>query len=452
MQEKKMQGKSMVEGAPWKHILRFAFPVLAGSLLQQLYNTVDSIIVGNFSGENALSAVGTTGSFAFLFLALATGFSAGNGVLVAQHYGAGDEKQVRANAATGILLMMSMGILSTIVGLLVSRPAYTYLVGVPKDLLELTLQYFRVYTIGLIFQFGYNIFSSILRAVGDSAATLYFLLIASVLNIILDLVFVAGFHLGVIGAAVATDIAQAGSFIAAYIYMVRKYPMFRFKRKEFIWDLGLVKSTLKAGFPIALQLTIVSFGLTFIQRAVNGFGQVMTASFTVGYRIELYLNLPCSAFQTTLATYTGQNIGAGKPERVKKGAKQAILMSFLLTLCISSLVWFFKEPIIGLFKLSEQAAIYCNAHLQTIALINIIMALYIPLFGVFQGANHGGAATVVAVGALGVRVLTTYLFRYSPIFGHTIIWWNGLFGFGVGFLITWSYYLSNRWNSYKMED
>ena len=440
-----MKGRSMVEGTPWKHILRFAFPVLAGSLLQQLYNTVDTIVVGNFSGETALSAVGTTGSFTFLFLALATGFSAGNGVVVAQYYGAKDEKQVRANASTGILLMMGMGLLATIAGLLVSRPAYTYLVVVPDEFLELTLQYFRIYAIGLIFQFGYNIFSSILRAVGDSAATLYFLLIASVLNIILDLVFVAGFQWGVVGAALATDIAQAGSFVAAYIYMAHRYPMFRFKLKEFIWDSGLAKKTLQAGFPIALQLIIVSFGLTFIQRAVNGFGQAMTASFTVGYRIELYMNLPCSAFQTTLATYTGQNIGAGKPERVKKGARQAVLMSLLLTLCISALVWIFAENIIGLFKLSEQATVYCNAHLKTIALINIILALYIPLFGVFQGTNHGGAATMVAVGALGMRVLSTYLLRYSSLFGHTIIWWNGLFGFGTGCLIAWAFYLSNRW-------
>ena len=435
----------MVEGAPWRHILRFALPVLAGSLLQQLYNTVDTIIVGNFSGEAALSAVGTTGSFAFLFLALATGFSAGNGVIVAQHYGAGDEEQVRANASTGILLMMGMGLLATAAGLLVARPAYTYFVAVPEELLELTLQYFRVYMLGLMFQFGYNIFSSILRAVGDSAATLYFLLIASVSNIFLDLLFVAGFHWGVMGAALATDIAQAGSFVAAYMYMTRKYPVFHFAISEFTWDKGLAKRTLITGFPIVMQLIIVSFGLTFIQRAVNGFGQTMTASFTVGYRIELYLNLPCSAFQTTLATYTGQNIGAGKPERVKKGARQAICMSVLLTLCISALVWLFTDQLISLFKLSAQAAVYCRAHIRTIAFINVIMALYIPLFGVFQGTNHAAAVTTVAVGALGMRVLSTYLFRYSALFGHTIIWWNGLFGFGTGLLITWSYYLSGRW-------
>ena len=440
-----MKGKSMVEGTPWKHILRFALPVLAGSLLQQLYNTVDTIIVGNFSGEDALSAVGTTGSFTFLFLALATGFSAGNGVVVAQHYGAGNEKQVRDNASTGILLMLGMGILSTIVGLLVSRPAYTYLVAVPEEILELTLQYFRVYAIGLVFQFGYNIFSSILRAVGDSAATLYFLLIASVSNIILDLIFVAGFHWGVVGAALATDIAQAGSFVAAYLYMTRKYPIFRFKLKEFTWSLDLAKKTITTGFPIALQLIVVSFGLTFIQRAVNGFGQAMTASFTVGQRIEMYIGLPCNAFQTTLATYTGQNIGAGKADRVKQGAHQTLLMSLLLTLCISALVWFLSGCIIGLFGLSDQAAVYCSAHLRTIAFINIILSLYIPLFGVFQGTNHGAAATVVATGALGMRTLVTYLFRYSSLFGYTIIWWNGLFGFGTGFLITWTYYLSGRW-------
>lgn len=444
-----MKGKLMTEGSPWKHIIKFAIPVLAGALLQQLYNTVDTIVVGNFSGEAALSAVGTTGSFTFLFLALATGFSAGNGVLVAQHYGAGDERQVRANASTGILLLLGMGILSAVAGILVSGPAYTYLVAVPDDILELTLQYFRIYAVGLIFQFGYNIFSSILRAVGDSAATLYFLLIASVSNIILDLVFVAGLHMGAAGAALATDIAQAGSFAAAYLYMVRKYPLFRFGFREYIWDLKLAKRTLATGFPIALQLVIVSFGLTFIQRAVNGFGQAMTASFTVGQRIEMYMNLPCNAFQTTLATYTGQNIGAGKMDRVKKGARQALCMSLGFTVCISALVWFLAGGITGIFGLSDQAAVYCNAHLKTIALINVILSMYIPLFGVFQGANHGEAPTFVATGALSMRVLTTYLFRYSPFFGHTIIWWNGLFGFGTGFLITWTYYLSGRWQKHQ---
>lgn len=435
----------MTSGAPWKHVLRFALPVLAGSLLQQLYSTVDAIVVGNFSGEAALSAVGTTGSFAFLFLAVAMGFSAGNGVVVAQYYGAGDEKEVRANASTGILFLMVLGAAAAVIGLAIARPAYVHLVNVPDDYLELTLLYFRIYAVGLVFQFGYNIFSSILRAVGDSAATLYFLLIASVLNIVLDLAFVAGLKWGVAGAAIATDISQAASFIAAYVYMTRKYPVFRFALSEYKWDSRRIAKTVKIGFPIALQLMIVSMGLTLIQRAVNGFGQAMTASFTVGQRIEMYLNLPCNAFQTTMATYAGQNIGAGKMDRVKLGTRQTLLISLLMTVCISGTVWLLSGHIITLFGLSDQAAVYCLDHLHTVAFINIILSLYIPLFGVFQGANHSGFPTIVACCALSIRVIVTYLFRYSPFFGHTIIWWNGLFGFGVGCTISWLYYLSGKW-------
>ena len=431
-----MQGRSMTEGAPWKHTLRFALPVLAGSLLQQLYNTVDTIIVGNFASEEALSAVGTTGSFTFLFLAIALGFSAGNGVVVAQHYGAGDEKKVRSNASTGILLLLGMGLVSTVIALLAARPAFTWFVAVPEEILEQTLVYFRIFVLGLVFQFGYNIFSSILRAVGDSAATLYFLLISSVTNVFLDILFVAGFHWGVAGAAIATDISQGISFVAAWVYMRRKYSVFRFRLREFTWDSTLARKTLQVGSPIALQMMIVSFGLTFIQRAVNGFGKTMTASFTVGQRI---------AFQTTMATYTGQNIGAGKKDRVKTGLTQTLLISLLMTIMISALIWIFSDQICGLFGLSREAAVYCNAHLNAVAFINIILSAYIPLFGVFQGANHPAVPTIVATCALGVRVAVTYLFRYSPLFGYTIIWWNGLFGFGTGCTVTWLYYLSGRW-------
>ncbi|MBR0398060.1 MAG: MATE family efflux transporter [Eubacterium sp.] len=440
-----MNRNTMTAGTPWRHIVRFAMPVLAGSLLQQLYNTVDAIVVGRFAGEAALSAVGTTGSFAFLFLAVALGFSAANGVVVAQHYGAGNEKEVRANASTGILFLMLLGVAAAAVGIVLARPAYTYLVNVPDSFLEQTLVYFRIYAFGLIFQFGYNIFSAILRAVGDSAATLYFLLIASVLNIVLDLAFVAGLHWGVAGAAIATDIAQAASFVAAYIYMTRKYPVFRFQLREYTWSGVRVRRTVRVGFPIALQLIIVSMGLTLIQRAVNGFGQQMTASFTVGQRIEMYLNLPCNAFQTTLATYAGQNIGAGKMDRVKTGVRQTLLISLAMTLCISGLVWVFSGSIIELFGLSSQAAEYCMDHIRTVAFINIILSMYVPLFGVFQGANHSGFPTIVATCALSMRVLVTYLFRYSAFFGYTIIWWNGLFGFGMGCTVAWIYYLSGRW-------
>lgn len=448
-----MAAKIMTEGSPWKHILRFALPVFAGNLLQQLYNTADTIIVGNYAVSGSLPAVGTTGSFTFFFLAIAIGFSAGNGVVIAQHYGAGDTEGVRKNASTGILFLMVLGGICAAAGILLAYPAFKYLLDVSDDLLDMTLSYFRIYSVGLIFQFGYNIFSSILRAVGDSAATLYFLLISSVINIGLDMLFVAVFKWGVVGAAVATVISQLVSFIAAYIYMIKKYPVFRFKLRELEWNGRRILKTVSVGMPIVIQLVIVSFGLIFIQRAVNGFGEAMTSSFTVGQRIEMYLNLPCNAFQTTLATYTGQNIGAGKLDRVRKGVRQTVLISVVMTALIGVAVWIFAVDIINFFNIEPEALAYCRDHVRTIAVINVILSVYIPLFGVYQGTNHSIIPTCVATCALSLRVAVTYLFRNNPaFFGHTIIWWNGLFGFGVGCMITWGYYLSKRWQKNSVID
>jgi putative MATE family efflux protein len=439
----------MTKGTPWVHILKFSMPVLLGLLLQQLYNTVDAIVVGRFAGEASLSAVGTTGSFSYLFLAIATGFAAGCGVIIAQYFGAENEKQVKESAGTGIFFLMILGVATSALSIIISRPAYVHLIHVPNDYLELTLVYFRIYSLGLIFQFGYNIFSSVLRAIGDSAATLYFLLISSVINIVLDVIFVAVFSWGVAGAAVATVISQAASFIAAYFYMIKKYPIFRFTLSDYKWNTKIILKTIKIGLPMTLQLAVISIGLTLIQRAVNEFGQVMTASFTVGQRMEMYLNLPCNAFQTTLATYTGQNIGAGRIDRVKQGAKQTVLISLLITVIISIIVWSLADNIIELFGLGPEAAGYCLEHIRAVALINIVLSVYVPIFGLFQGAGYSILPMIVASCALFVRVSVTYLFRYSSFLGYSIVWWNGIFGFGIGFMVTWTFYLSGLWSRNK---
>lgn len=440
-----MRDLRMTEGAPWKHTLRFAMPVLAGSILQQLYNTVDTIVVGNFAGQASLAAVGTTGTFSFLFLAIALGFSSGSGVIASQRYGAGDTEGVRKTASTGILMMLGMGLISMVLAMVLARPAFVHFINVPAEILDKSMTYFLVFATGMIFQFAYNNFSSLLRAVGDSAATLYFLLISSIINVIMDLLFVAVFKWGVAGAAAATVLSQIAAAVAAYIYMTRKYPVFRFKLKEYTWSGDIAGQTIKIGFPIALQTAIVSIGLTFIQRAVNGFGENMTASFTVAMRIEMYLNLPGNAFQTTLATYTGQNIGAGRMDRVRKGLWQTISISMGITLLVSLCIRIFSPQLIQIFGLSEQAADYCMRHLAATAFVNLLLNGYFPVFGVFQGSNHVLPSALIAFVVLAVRVIVTFLFRYSPIFGVTIIWWNGLFGFGLGFLITWIYFFSGKW-------
>ncbi len=435
----------LLEGSPWKGILRFAIPVFLGLLLQQLYNTADTIIVGNFESEDAMSAVGATAVFTMAFLAFANGFSAGAGVIVAQLFGAKKDEELRKNACTSIILMLGMGIVCTIVAILISRIMLQHVLNTPVDILEMAVVYFRVYALGLIFQFGYNIVAAILRGVGDSRATMYFLLVAAVINVGLDILFVGVFHMGAMGAALATDISQAGCCLAAVIYMVKRYPIFRWKFKELTFQWKLAKNTLKIGFPMALQQFIVAIGLSCLQRAVNGYGKFMTASFTVAMRIEAYIQLPASSLQVTQATYTGQNLGANNMARVTKGAKQTFIMSEIITAVLAVAAFFLAKQICALFNLTDEATTYCITHIRTIAILLPILAAYFPILGLFQGANNGFKATIVATAALAIRILVTYTLCYLPFMGYRIIWWNTAFGWGLGCIITWTFYFVGGW-------
>lgn len=437
--------QKMTSGVPWKMIFRFSIPLFIGLLLQQLYNTVDTIVVGNFANEAALSAVGTTGSLVFLFIAIANGFSSGAGVIVSQYYGAGNIKRMRKTAGASVTLFVVMGFVATFLGIAVSRPAFRYLLGVPDSFRTIAMEYFEIYCIGLVFQFGYNIVASLLRSVGDSKASMYFLMIASAINIILDLFFVAELHMGAVGAAVATDISQAISCIVSFMYMYKKYPEFRFARSELKFDRKEVENIVKVGFPIMLQQTVAAFGIIFIQRAVNGYGQTMTASFTVGSRIEMYVQMPLNSFYMALATFVGQNIGAGEKARVKQGARQTLILSFVVTIIIALCVVVFEKQLVAVFGISEAASVYCQQHLKVTAIAFVLQSVYLPLFGVFQGAGDGFAITRTAVVALSIRVLTTYTLCYLPVFSYRIIWWNMIFGFSGGFIITWVHYLSGKW-------
>ena len=445
-----MTERKMTSGTPWKQILLFSLPVFIGLLLQQLYNTVDTIIVGNYASEAALSAVGTTGSLTFLFLAVANGFSTGAGVLTSQYYGAGRYEEMRKAGGVSVSLLIVMGAVATILGLIAGRTALTYLLAVPENFRDIAVTYFLVYCLGLIFQFGYNIVAALLRSVGDSKASMYFLLIASIVNIGLDLLFVAVFKMGAAGAAIATDISQALSCIAAFIYMYRKYPVFRFGREDFRLDGEIISQIARMGFPVTLQQMIAAFGILFIQRAVNGYGQSMTASFTVGSRIELYAQMPLNSFYMALATYVGQNIGAGNLDRVRKGARQTMLLSFIVTIIIAGLILVYSEQLIRLFGISDQAAELCRQHLKVTVMAFVLQSVYLPLFGVFQGAGDGFAITRTAAVALGIRVLTTYTLCYLPLFGYRIVWWNMMFGFIGGFIITWVHYLRGTWQNKRL--
>jgi len=442
-----MNSKTLTEGTPWKGILSFMVPVLLGLLLQQLYNTVDTIIVGNFAGELQLDAVGACGVLTMAFLALANGFSAGACILIAQLFGSGKEKDMRRQASSSLVVMLAMGVVATVVGIAISRFALEHILATPASLISMADTYFKIYAGGLIFQFGYNIVAAILRGIGDSKATLYFLAIASFINVVLDIILVYNFQMGVAGAAIATDIAQAASCVAAFIYMMKKYPLFRWKLHEFTFERELAKQTLKAGFPMALQQFIVSTGFVFIQRAVNSYGEAMTGSFTVAQKVETYMTLPASALMTTQGTYTGQNIGANRLDRVKIGAKHTVVVSEIISVCILTVVFIFARPIVTVFGLGPEAAGYCTSHVRFVALVLPVFAAYFPLLGLFQGANNALFSTFVATGALTVRVVTTYLFQGIPGVGYHMIWWNTLFGWGFSFVVAWTHFLKGKWKA-----
>lgn len=437
--------QSLTKGSPWKGILSFAFPVFMGLLLQQFYNTADTIIVGNFCGEAPLAAVGACGVLTMAFLALANGFSSGTSVIIAQLFGGGKEEEMRRQASSSLLVMLGMGVIATVAGVCISHFALKYILATPESLISMADTYFKIYALGLIFQFGYNIISAILRGIGDSKATLYFLLIASIINIVLDIVFVYNFQMGVAGAAIATDIAQISSCVAGFVYMMKKYPLFRWKLKEFTFEWSLAILSLKRGFPMALQQLIVSGGFVFIQRAVNSFGEAMTASFSVAQKIETYMTLPANALMTTQATYTGQNIGAGQIDRVITGAKHTVIISEIISIIILTVAFIFAEPIVTSFGLQTEAIGYCTSHVRCVAICLIPFASYFPFLGLFQGANDALYSTFVATSALAVRVISTYILQEIPSISYHMIWWNMLFGWGVGCIITWTHFLRGKW-------
>ena len=430
--------KDLTRGTPWKLILQFALPIMAGNLLQQLYNTADTIIVGNFNGQQALSAVGACASLTVLFTALAIGFSIGAGVLISQYFGASRERELRQYAATAIVLMLAMGLFMSLAGVVSARFLLERVLGTPEALLPMTLLYFRIYAAGLVFQFGYNIAAALLRALGDSKATLYFLLVSSILNVVLDLAFVAGLGLGVAGAAVATVISQIASCVIGFAYMHRKYALLRFSLRELRLDVKTAGRILQS---------IVSCGFLFLQRLVNLYGESMIASYTVATRMENILMIPILGVQNTMATFAGQNMGAQRPDRVSRGLGQGVLVSLSMTLVLCLCQILGISLIIRAFQLDEAAAAICRLHLFSSAVAIPIFAVYFPANGMCQGVGEGFYATFFALLALGLRVIFAYALHNTALFGYTSIWWSQAMAWTVTLIVCYAHFFRGKWKT-----
>ncbi len=434
--------KDLTVGTPWKLLLAFTLPIMLGNTLQHLYNTVDTIIVGNVLGEAALSAVGICLSLTMFFTFVAMGFSVGAGVLVAQYFGARQEAEMRRSASTAILLLLGMGVVATVLGYFASPYILEHIIKTPPEYLSMAVEYFQIYSLGLLFQFGYNIVSYVLRSVGDSRATLIFLLISSVINIVLDLLLVP--ELGVAGAAWATDIAQMISCMVAFFYMYRRYSVFRFGLKGWCFDCAYAWRTLQVGAPMAFQQIIVSCGFMLLQRLVNSF-DYMPAAFTVQGRLENYIMVPVIAGQQAEATFAAQNMGAGKPERVTQGLRQGIVLCLCMSAVLSTLAYIFAPDLAVLFGVEHQQSIaYCVEHLRIACFAVLIFDIYYPASGMMQGVGEGMWSMAAALIALSTRVGFAYLFSatalsyYSIFFAQPVSWvLGGIFCYCGVFFRKW---------------
>ena len=436
----------MTVGSARRTIALFALPIMIGNLLQQLYNTVDGIVVGNYVSEAALAAVGSCGTLAFVFLAVSIGMSAGCGIYIAQLFGAKRTDELKSAVSTSLILLVGLGLVLAIFGAVCARWLLRGLMNVTDAaILDDATVYFAIYSIGLLFQFAYNAVAQILRSIGDSRATLYFLAVAAVANLFLDLLFVVVFRWGVAGAAIATTLAQMGSVAVSFVYMFKKYPMFRMSRKEFVFDRKKCGIILALAVPATVQQCVVSFGHVFMQRLVNSFGEVTMAAYTVGSRIENYIFVPIQGFHVGMSTFAGQNIGAGRIDRVQKGWRQIQGLAFITTAVFSALVWGFAGPISGLFGVAgetmSQAIQYCRYQ----SIFFVIFSAYMVSNGTLQGAGDVKYTGFATLGSLAVRVLAAYGLEAMLHIGYTICWLTVPLGWGVGLVLSFARYFSGVW-------
>lgn len=417
-------GPTMTEGKEWKLILFFTLPIIAGNLLQQLYSTVDGIIVGNIVGENALAAVGTTNPLTMLFIAIAMGMSTGASIAVSQFFGAQQLNEMRKCVSTSIIVHIALGLIFAVLGLVGGRWMLSAILGVQDYLLDDATLYIRIYSVGLIFQFIYNIVSSILRSLGDSKATLVFLVISSVANVVLDLFAVIVLQWGVAGVAWATVAAQALSCVISVVYMYRKHPVVKMESEgeKTYYDKDMAALIVKIGLPVVVQQCVVSFGHIFTQRVINAFD--VTAGYTAGIRVENFIVAPISGFFLGMSTFTGQNLGAQKLDRVKQGLKSALGMVTIFVVIIGVVVFVFAPALISIFNVTEVFNVEIGVtYLRWVAVGFILFSWYMTFNGVLQGAGDVGFTLFNSFTGLALKTIAIYLIAFLTPVGIYCLWW-----------------------------
>ncbi|MBQ6928811.1 MAG: MATE family efflux transporter [Oscillospiraceae bacterium] len=424
--------QDFLTGNPGKAVLIFAIPMLIGNIFQQLYSTVDTIIVGNFVGKNAVAAVGGTFSIQFLVLSLAVGFTTGMSVVISQLYGAREYDRLKRAFSTSALFSVVLSVVLGIFGILVINPLLTHMLQTPAEIYDDSYIYLFITFIGYPFTVIYNMYAAVLRAVGDSKTPLYFLILSAVTNIILDLLFVIQFNMAVVGVAVATMVAQALSCVCCHIYVGKKYEIFKLTRNTLVFDTELLKGVIRYGVPSAIQQSVLSLNFMVVQRFVNFFGADMTAAFSVVNKIENFVTMPQMNLAMALSMFAGQNIGAGEEERAKQGVKDVLKMQAAFWLVIVFVLPLIAGVLIQMFGMGDDA----NVMAIGTEAIRLCSKLYI-LFGIMQtfsnflrGVGDAKFSMLTTICMILIRLPFTYVLVHIVQYGEMSIW----LGMGMGWM------------------
>jgi putative MATE family efflux protein len=424
-------------------IFRFALPMLIGNVFQQIYTLINSIIVGNFVGKEALAAVGASFPLIFTLISLVIGIAIGATIVIAQYFGAKDMKNVTRAIDTLLIVTLIASVIVTIVGILLSKPIFM-LTDLPDEVLPLAVTYFNIYMLGLVFAFGFNSISAILRGMGDSKTPLYFLVISTVLNIGLDFLFVLGFKWGVAGAAWATVISQAVALLFAIIYLNKTHDIFKVEWRKPEFDRAILNKSLRIGFPVGFQQAFVALSMLAMYWLVNRFGTNVTAAFSVAFRIDSFASMPAMNFAMALSAFVGQNLGANKPERVKHGLWSTFYMTSIISVSISLVGIFFAGPLMRLFTNDPEVIAIGKDYLQIVTGFYIVFSSMFVVGGVMRGAGDTFIPMLITFFALWiVRIPVGYFM--SERMGYHGIWWCIPIAWVVGLSLSYLYYLTGRW-------
>lgn len=416
----------MTKGNEVGLLLRFALPMLVGNIFQQLYNMVDSIIVGKFVGSNALGAVGAVGNLNFLFFSLCLGLASGIGILISQFFGAGKDDYVKKIIANSVYIITISGAVMSIISFVFARPIL-HLMNTPAENMEDAVIYMQIVCGATVIVAIYNGISSILRALGDSKTPLIFLIVSSFINVGLDLLFVLVFHWGVAGAAWATVIAQLISAIGSILFALSRNPYLRLEKRHFTVDNDIIKKSFQIGLPVAGQNAMIAFSCVALQSVVNNYGATVMAAYTATSRVEQLVQQPFGSLGTAVSTFAGQNVGAGKYDRVSTSCKKSTLIVLVFSLMMIAVMFLFGDPIVRLF-VNEPDVIEIGARgLRITSFMYFALGMIYITRGMLNGVGDAAYAMINGLTEVVGRIGFAYLLMAIPAVGMWGVWYtNGL--------------------------